>query len=52
MKHIKVSFEVNVGEWPETRLTKEFIRKQVDHIIEVTLDAFDETIHNVEIKEE
>lgn len=52
MKHLKVTFEVNVGEYPDTRLTEDFVRMQIDHVGEVILDAFDETIHEIVIKEE
>nr|DAI22966.1 MAG TPA: hypothetical protein [Caudoviricetes sp.] len=50
-KHLKVSFEIYVYDYPESRLTKEFIAKQIEHIGEVTLDAFDETIHEIKIEE-
>lgn len=51
MKYIKVSFKVRIGEWPETRLTEDFIKKQIENVGQTVLDAFDETIHDVEIKE-
>ncbi len=50
-KAIRVSFDVWVGEWPETRLTEEFVRNRVNELGNTILEAFDETIHNVEFKE-
>lgn len=55
MREIKVSFIVAVfddeEDHPCERLTEDFIEKRVRELGETILDAFDETIHNVEIEE-
>lgn len=55
-KRIKVSFCVFVNNDrvnnPENRLTKEFVEKRVEELGNTILDAFDETIHDVEIIDE
>lgn len=55
MREIKVSFNVFVfddeEDHPCERLTEDFIEKRVRELGETILDAFDETIHDVEIEE-
>lgn len=55
MREIKVSFCVCVfddeEEHPCRRLTEDFVEKRVQELGETILDAFDETIHNVEIED-
>ena len=55
MREIKVSFSVFVfddeEDHPCMRLTEDFVEKRVRELGETILDAFDETIHNVEIEE-
>ncbi|MBQ8805734.1 MAG: hypothetical protein IJZ68_04570 [Bacteroidaceae bacterium] len=54
MKEIRVSFSVFVNDDeernPNNRLTKEFVEKRIEELGNTILDAFDETIHDVEIK--
>lgn len=53
MKEIRVSFSVFVYDDernPNNRLTKEFVEKRIEELGNTILDAFDETIHDVEIK--
>ena len=55
MREIKVSFSVFVfddeEQHPCSRLTEDFIEKRVREFGETILDAFDETIHDVEFEE-
>lgn len=55
MRVIKVSFSVAVfddeDDHPCERLTEDFVEKRVRELGDTILDAFDETIHNVEIEE-
>lgn len=54
MTEIKVSFKVFVSDDkdnPKSRLVKEFVKNRVKDMGNIILDAFDETIHDVEITE-
>lgn len=54
MTEIKVSFKVFVSDDkdnPKSRLVKEFVENRVKDMGNIILDAFDETIHDVEITE-
>lgn len=54
MTEIKVSFKVFVNDDkdnPKGRLVKEFVENRVKDMGNIILDAFDETIHDVEITE-
>ena len=54
MTEIKVSFKVFVNDDndnPKSRLVKEFVENRVKDMGNIILDAFDETIHDVEITE-
>lgn len=55
MKHLKISFCVHVHEWGDdsgSRLTPAFMQKQVAHVAQNVLGAFDETIHDVSMIDE
>lgn len=58
MKEIEVKFKVFVNDENNTeentvheRLTKEFVQKRIEELGNTILDAFDETIHDVEVNE-
>lgn len=52
MKEIEVRFKVWVGDFPDTRLTKNNVIRKVQRLGEEILDDFDETIHDIEILED
>lgn len=41
-----------VGDFPETRLTKNNIIRKVERLAQDVLDDFDETLHDVEVYED
>ena len=41
-----------VGDFPETRLTKNNIIRKVERLAKDVLDDFDETLHDVEVYED
>lgn len=49
MKEIEIRFKVCVGDFPETRLTKNNIIRKVERLAQ---DEFDETLHDVEVYED
>ena len=53
MRHIQVTFKIHVADDSEieNRNKAGFIKTLIDHIQDITLGAFDETIHDVEIKD-
>lgn len=56
MKEIEVKFKVFVNDNStdspaHERLTKEFVQKRIEELGNTILDAFDETIHDVEVNE-
>ena len=58
MKEVEVKFKVFVNDENNTekntvheRLTKEFVQKRIEELGNTILDAFDETIHDVEVNE-
>lgn len=51
MAEIEIRFKVVVGDFPETRLTKNNIIRKVERLSQEILDDFDETIHDVEVYE-
>lgn len=52
MKEIEVRFKVWVGDFPDTRLTKNNVIRKVQRLGEEILDDFDETIHDIEVLED
>lgn len=52
MKEIEIRFKVCVGDFPETRLTKNNIIRKVERLAQDVLDDFDETLHDVEVHED
>lgn len=52
MKEIEVRFKVYVGEFPDTRLTKNNIIRKVARLGDNILDDFDETIHDIKVIED
>lgn len=52
MKEIEVRFKIRVGEWPETRLTKNNVIRKVASLGASILDDLDETIHDFKIIED
>lgn len=52
MKEIEVRFKVWVGDFPDTRLTKNNVIRKVQRLGEEILDDFDETIHGIEVLED
>lgn len=52
MAEIEIRFKVCVGDFPETRLTKNNIIRKVERLQKDVLDDFDETIHDVEVFED
>ena len=52
MKEIEVRFKVRVGDFPDTRLTKNNVIRKVQRLGEEILDDFDETIHDIEVLED
>ena len=52
MKEIEVRFKVWVGDFPDTRLTKNNVIRKVQRFGEEILDDFDETIHDIEVLED
>ncbi|MBO5465565.1 MAG: hypothetical protein J5989_08780 [Alistipes sp.] len=52
MAEIEVRFKVWVGDFPETRLTKNNIIRKIERLRDEILDDFDETIHDIEVYED